>query len=207
MPGDQRINYRRSLRLPGYDYSSPGAYFVTLVHPQSRLLFEHDQLCRIARNVWNAIPTMFPNVELNAFVVMPNHVHGIVMIGEREALAGVSNQTSAVMDERLTPAATEVVQGGGVARSGLPDIVRYYKNTTARRINSLRRTRGTAVWQRSYWDRILRNDRAVEVARNYIMLNPLRWDSDPENPVARPSGLSEEQQWDRWFSEQLVLPQ
>ena len=90
MKFDPQIHHRRSIRLPGYDYSRPGAYFITIVTQGRATLFggisngamQLSQRGQIAAECWRAIPNHFPNVEMGAFVVMPNHVHGIVILRE-----------------------------------------------------------------------------------------------------------------------------
>jgi REP element-mobilizing transposase RayT len=105
----------------------------------------------------------YPNVALDEFCVMPNHVHGVIWI------AGVGR---AGFKPVPTPERCH----------GLPEIVRAFKMLSARRINEVRGTQGAAVWQRNYYERVIRDDRELNAIREYIQTNPLRWHLDKENP-------------------------
>jgi REP element-mobilizing transposase RayT len=114
-----------------------------------------SQAGQLAQRAWTDLPNHFPHARLDAFCLMPNHVHGIILIID----IGV---------EQLHP---------------LSDIVKAFKSFSARRINLLRRTPGVPVWQRNYYERIVRNEREWQVIRDYIIDNPRRWDEDSENPA------------------------
>jgi putative transposase len=139
-------------RLPGHDYSSPGAYFVTVCTHRRALLFAEAPAIEAVQACWIEIPSHFA-VELDAFVVMPNHVHGIVLI-----------------------------QRAGHARP-LPTVIGSFKSAVARSINLFRGTRGEPVWQRGYYDRVIRDERELEALRQYVVSNPASWNADPENPT------------------------
>jgi REP element-mobilizing transposase RayT len=117
-------------------------------------------------NAWADLPQHYLNVKCDAFVIMPNHIHGIILLREFNVGAG------------LKPAPTR--------RHGLPEIVRALKTFSARRINEIRRTPGASVWQRNYYEHVVRNDDELLCIREYILNNPMRWDNDRENP-ARPA--------------------
>lgn len=158
---------RRSIRLKGYDYSQAGAYFVTVCAHNRECLFGdvldgHMRLNDAGQSVqaaWDALPHYYPHVALDAGVVMPNHVHGIII------LVGAG----------LKPAPTGI-------RHGLSEIVRALKTFSSRRINELRGTSGATVWQRNYFERVIRNDNEMHHLREYIVNNPAQWDLDRENP-------------------------
>jgi putative transposase len=147
-----RMNRRRPLRLPGYDYAQPGAYFVTICTHGHIALFgtiadgtmRLNGRGRIVHDTWLHMRDHYP-IDLDAFVVMPNHIHGIVVIG-----AG------------LKPAPT------------LSEIVRGFKTFSARQI-------GQPIWQRNFYEHIVRNEAALERIRQYITDNPAQWPSDHEN--------------------------
>lgn len=172
---------RRSIRLKGYDYSQAGAYFITIVAQDRMHLFGEVgkgemQLNAAGRMIlaeWEALPQRFPTVEIDAFVVMPNHVHGIVIITDGPGVVGAGSEPAPT-----TPATAHT------ARHGLPEIVRQFKTFSARRINALRGTPGVSVWQRNYYEHIIRNDEALERIRRYILENPARWMRDREKPRA-----------------------
>jgi REP element-mobilizing transposase RayT len=190
MTYDPQRHHRRSIRLKGYDYTQPGAYFVTICTRNRECLFggivdgkmRLNPLGDIVAACWHDLPNHYPHVQLDAFVIMPNHVHGIiVLLDPGDVGAG------------LGPAPTT----GGVPTShpkthrghGLPEIVRAFKSFSARRINEYRRTPGTPVWQRNYYEHIIRNERSLGRIREYIVNNPLQWELDRENPAITALGL------------------
>ncbi len=125
-------------------------------------------LCgEIVRRAWDALPIHYPHVGLDAFVIMPNHVHGII-----------------VMSDALDRSATRCT-GRQSTRHGLPEIVRAFKSFSTRRINEATAAPRARVWQRNYYEHIIRNERELRLIRKYVVSNPLGWDKDPENPAVR----------------------
>jgi len=173
---DTSSRRRKPTRLPDYDYAQPGAYFVTIVTEGRMELFGHihnNIMCLnipggIVWQVWDDLPSHYNNVQLDAFVVMPNHVHGIIFLTE-----------SPDVGEGLSPSPTD----DGRKTHGLPEIVGQLKSYSSRRTNQYRKTPGMTVWQRSFHDRIIRNDRELSATREYIAYNPLVWALDAENPA------------------------
>jgi REP element-mobilizing transposase RayT len=106
--------------------------------------------------VWANLPRHYTHVSLDAFVVMPNHVHGILVLGP-DAI-------------------------GGASRAPLPEVVRGFKTYAARRVNGLRGVSGAPVWQRNYYERIIRDEQELQNVRRYIAENPAHWHEDSENP-------------------------
>ena len=175
---------KRHMRLPGFDYTRLGAYFVTIcMHNRLCLLGEVVDGCvrlseagRFARDAWEHLPMHYPHVRLDAWVIMPNHVHGIVCLAKAEAApSGIGAGTG------LKPVPT----GGETPRYGLPEVVRAFKTFSAKRINASRGTAGAPFWQRSYYDRVIRDDASLDRMRQYVLDNPARWRQDPENPTDR----------------------
>jgi putative transposase len=195
-PFDPKRHHRRSIRLSGYDYRQAGAYFVTICTYQRELVFDDPVLRRVAETLWQRIPRHFPHVELDAWVVMPNHLHGIIVItgdvcrGEasQEILSTTEPTTDVVTDSsgrRVAGDASPLPQRPvGPPPGSLGAIVGNFKSVTARRINRLRRAPGMPVWQRNYYEQIVRDERALNAARRYIMENPVRWAWDTYNPTA-----------------------
>jgi putative transposase len=300
---DPSRHHRRSIRLPGYDYRSAGAYFVTICTHQRELLFEDPVLRRVAEALWQRIPRHFPHVQLDAWVVMPNHVHGILVIagdttrgeasqenvpstdpmvssgtesagqliagdasplrqrgagsspenvssmdviapgeadlaeqavvgdtsrgeasaenvpsmdplasdGTVSAEQGVTGDASPLLPHRRagsspenvssmdviapgeTDSAEQSIAGDasplrerptGLAPGSLGAIVGNFKSVTARRINRVRGTPGAPVWQRNYYEHVVRDERALNAIRQYIADNPARWAWDTYNPAA-----------------------
>jgi len=175
MPFNPEIHHRQSNRLRGWDYTTPGAYFVTICTCGREPLFEDAAYREIAENAWRAIPT-YPHaaaIALDEYVVMPDHVHGILLIDDGGA---VEEDGRCTRDERL--------RAGSVGA-----IVGNFKSLVARRINSLRGTPGERVWQRGYHDHIIRNDREMDAIREYIRENPARWAATchaPDGEIDRP---------------------
>jgi putative transposase len=184
---DPRKHHRRSIRLSGYDYTQPGAYFVTICTQNRECLFDDPVLRSVVETHWQAIPRHVPHVTLDAWVVMPNHVHGIIVITDpsvgarhchqvpasgRRASSGEARPSKLDADGNALP----------LQRGSLGAIVGNLKSVTARRINRIRHTPGMDVWQRNYYEHIIRNERALERIREYIINNPLRWELDIENP-------------------------
>ena len=184
---------RRSIRLEGYDYASSGAYFVTVCTAHRRPLFGRvvgeqmveDRNARTVRGCWLELPDHYPHVRLDAFVVMPDHVHGIVVLAGTH-LIGTSRKGSARAGLKPAPTGGGVTTRPGV-RHGLPEVVRALKTFSARRINAARGTPGAAVWQRGYYERVIRNDRELALTRRYIETNPQRWQQhhEPTSPSSK----------------------
>jgi putative transposase len=193
---DPSRHHRRSIRLPGYDYRSAGAYFVTICTHQRDLLFEDPVLRRVAETLWQRIPRHFPHVQLDAWVVMPNHLHGIIVIsgdarrGEASPASGSRTEPAvadavSIVDEAVSGDASPLPpRPSGAPPGSLGAIVGNFKSVTARRINRLRGTPGAPVWQRNYYEHIVRDERALTAIRQYIADNPARWAWDTYNPSA-----------------------
>ena len=180
MPFDPHKHRRRSSRLRGYDYSRPGAYFVTIcTHGRERLFGtvagEAVRLNRygiVAADEWVRSAEVRAEIELEAFVVMPNHIHGIVLITDDVGATGVGAQGLAPLPEpKQKPTLYRPPRSLGSFVAG-------YKMAVTRRINRMRNTPGARVWQRNYYERIIRDDDEARRARAYINENPARWAED-----------------------------
>jgi len=180
MPYDPRRHHRHSIRLKGYDYSLSGAYFITIcVHHGQCVLGAIDNAemrlsayGNIVAATWESLPDHYSCIELDAFVVMPNHVHGIVV------LVDASTDTLPTAETGLEPALTR-----NGHRHGLPEIVRAFKSFSARGINQSKGIQGQPFWQRNYYEHIIRNERAYLAIREYILSNPANWGADQLNPT------------------------
>jgi putative transposase len=154
---------RNSLRLAGYDYTQAGDYFITVctfqrISDLSTIERNRSVLLpfgKIVHHCWNALPAHYPSVRLGEFVVMPNHIHGILTLTNHR-------------NDRVRP--------------NLSTIVGWFKSFSGRHINRLRRTQGARVWQRGFYDQIIRDDEARFNIRHYIMENPLPWELDRLHP-------------------------
>lgn len=177
-------HHRRSIRLKGYDYSQAGAYFVTICAQDRACLFGDvvDGEMRVngagwmVESIWNEMPVFYTGVETDEFVVMPNHVHGIVvLVGAAPRGRPVSGQA-------------QVGQAQGPAPTmSLADVIHRFKTMTTKRYADGVKTDGWPafrgrLWQRNYYEHIIRSDVELSRIREYIVNNPLQWALDRENP-------------------------
>ncbi|MCC6298573.1 MAG: transposase [Anaerolineales bacterium] len=196
MKSDPQKHHRRSIRLKGYDYSQAGAYFVTIVAWRREMLFGEivdgemilNRNGRIVQEAWFDLKRHYRYVALGAFIIMPNHAHGIIVLVDdgRRGGSPISGKTNLLDESRAgietSPTKETRPYVKPKPRHGLPEIVRAFKSFSARRINRLRRTDGIPVWQRNYYEHIIRNDREMDNITRYIESNPLNWVDDDENP-------------------------
>ena len=175
---DHPLHHRKSIRLRGYDYSQAGLYFITSCAHERLPLFGEvidakmrlNDAGQIAYDEWGKTAKMRDAIQLHAFVVMPNHTHGIVEIKHRDALQ--ASGALGVDDGRL--------DDGRVRRaSTVGDVLRGYKSAVTKRINQLHNiTTGNRIWQRNYHEHIIRNEEAYLKIADYIQTNPQRWEDD-----------------------------
>lgn len=167
---DENKNRRRSIRWQGWDYGTPGYYFVTICTYQRLPLFDDDQLKQVVEYTWQQLPR-YPksqHITLDDWVVMPNHLHGLIVIRERVN-----------PDEKVSRDDEPLFRN---ARPGqLGRLIATYKAVATKRINRIRGKVGGRVWQRGYWDRVVRNERELQAIRHYIRENPRRWSEDRDN--------------------------
>jgi putative transposase len=192
---NSNVHHRCSMRLQGYDYAQAGAYFVTICTQGRACLFGEvvdgqmwvSDAGRMVQDAWLALPARFANVALDAFVVMPNHVHGIVVLMD-DVGAGFSRPTAPNHIVICVGVETAPLRNltTGSQRPTLGQIVAYFKYQSTKRINVMRGMFGVPVWQRNYYDYIIRNDANLQRIRDYILTNPLCWDLDQLHP-ANPS--------------------
>ena len=177
----------RPRRLQGYDYAQAGAYALTIytdwrAHLFGRVTDSRMRLNasgRLVEDVWRELPAYYRHVVLDAFVVMPDPVHGVILFEDRALRAevevgpapeGVSlGSRSEEAGRGPAPTTTEV------PRHGLSEVVRGFKSMSGRRVNELRGTPGESVWQRGYYEHVVRNEEDLNRIREYIVRNPLRW--------------------------------
>jgi REP element-mobilizing transposase RayT len=180
--------HRKSTRMKGYDYSLAGAYFVTLVTYQREMLFGeiiHEEMHpsrrgEIVREEWFRSAQIRREIRLypEEFVVMPNHIHGIVWIVETDDTTANEN----------VGANGIIVGAHGRAPlqrkpKSLSSFVAGYKSSVIKQIRD--ELNETGIWQRNYYDRIIRDDRELDGIRKYIETNPMHWEKDDENPIKR----------------------
>ena len=196
-------NHRRSIRLKGYDYSRAGGYFVTICVQNRECLFGNIVPCAcpqmvlngagiMIQTVWQEIPNHYPGVNVDAFVVMPKHIHGIII------LVGAGSRACPDSGPRACP---NDGQPQGVAPTlSLPDVVHRFKTMTTKRYAVGVKQHGWQpfpgrLWQRNYYEHIIRDDESLNRIRQYIAENPLHWYLDRENPNA----IGVDDQWNALF--------
>ncbi len=181
--GNSNHRPRRSVRLKGYDYSQAGAYFVTLCAHNRECLFGDVGARRavpdsvpemilsnfgdIVVAEWLKTATIHAGIELGEFVVMPNHFHGILILGEGTA--------------RRAPT---IEKFGQPVAGSIPTIIRSFKSAVTKCINEIRNTPGAPVWQRNYYEHIIRNEADYTGIVEYIAHNPQQWAEDSLHPNA-----------------------
>ena len=186
------FHHRRSIRLRDYDYSRAGAYFVTSCAFQRECLFGEvvdgemrlNDAGRLVTTICDSLPQRYPGLEVDAFVVMPNHIHGIVVIHDpvgaiHESPIFESDMKTGASRER---AIRESPQQGRRTMT-LSKVVGYLKMNTAKGINQARDNPGVPVWQRDYFERVIRDDRELDGIRQYIVDNPAKWGEDENHPA------------------------
>ena len=170
MTFDPVRHHRRSIRLPGFDYSAGGTFFITICAEDRRCLFgavidgemHLNDAGRVVDASWRALPSLHPSISTDVLQIMPNHLHGVLRLTACDHLS-------------------------------LADVIRRLKTfTTTRYINGVRRHgwarfRGR-LWQRDYFEHVVRNDRELESIRDYVAGNPSHWGTDPDNPAAARGG-------------------
>jgi len=167
--------HRRSIRLPEYDYTQPGYYFLTLVtyHRINRFGaidstgMTINAIGKMVQNEWKRLPQRFPGVELDAFVVMPNHFHGVLCI---------------TADSAKLDSAQSIERFGHPVKASIPTIVRSFKAAVTLRSRRMLGDPDAQIWQGNYYERVIRNERGLLAARLYIQENPMNWAEDQENP-------------------------
>ena len=190
MPFDPDEHHRRSIRRPGYDYAAAGAYFVTLcAHNRSCLFGEVvngemvlNDAGRMVARVWQSLPERFTGIDLDEFLVMPNHMHGVLLIRPDPPRRDEPRVRPAPHGGEPAPARPH-----GTAEGSLGRILQAFKSiTTTQYIEGVtnqgwRRFSGH-LWQRDYFDHVIRNQWSFEAICSYVRTNPQRWEQDTENP-------------------------
>ena len=171
---------RNNNRIPQHDYSKPGHYFVTICTQNRREMFGaiiNNQMilnntgCMV-NSWWRKMFVKYKNISMNAYIVMPNHIHGIIHI----VGAGSPRPCDDIACDGI---------GRGNRAPTIGHMVAYFKYQSTKQINKSRNTPGKQIWQRNYYDHIIRNDRSLYRTRQYIKTNPFTWEYDRENPNNR----------------------
>lgn len=181
MKYDPTRHHRRSIRLKGYDYRNSGAYFVTICTKNRECILGDPVVDGIINAVWQALPSWFPTIELDEFVVMPNHVHFIVWIINYTVempLPGGQHESKSYPYE--IPKPTKIHSA-----TALSDVVGAFKSLVFKvyldwvKVNDV--TRRAKFWQGNYYEHIIRNNAELNAIRQYIINNPVSWKKDRDN--------------------------
>ena len=203
MKYNPEIHHRRSIRLKGYDYAQAGAYFVTICTQNRECLFGNvangemvlNDAGRMIQTVWDEMPEHYFGVAIDIFQIMPNHIHGIIIL---------TNPVTVGAGPRACPHQPGQSQSHHIGQPpigqppigqprrlaptlSLPDAVHRFKSlTTTRYRHGVKQHQWPPfpgrLWQRNYYERIIRNERELNAIRQYIRDNPARWAEDLENP-------------------------
>lgn len=177
----RKWDHRRSIRLQSYDYSRPGYYFVTICVQRHKCVFGRivdDCMClnseaKIIQMLWERLPLRFPTVRLDAFVIMPNHLHGIIQLTEPLPLSEkpvISPRIPVRFQDSMKQAAARSL------RPVLGEVVRDFKGAASYEIHKY----GEADfgWQRNYYESVIQDEELLDEIRNYIVNNPTTWARD-----------------------------
>jgi len=220
MKYNPQIHHRRSIRLQGYDYSQNGAYFITLCTHNRECLFgqiQNGQMIlneygKMVEQCWNNLSNHYDNIELDAYVIMPNHFHGIILITDNvdnvdnvRAIRELPIHELPIHELPIhelprqrkhelpihelpiheLPRQQQKQRQQQRRKMLLPKIVGRFKMNSAKQINQMRNTPGISVWQRNYYEHIIRDEKSLENIRNYIINNPAKWQDDDYNLTNR----------------------
>ncbi len=189
---NQDIHHRRSIRLKDYDYNQGGAYFITfcvknrecLLGEIKEGLINLNEYGKIVFNMWNYLPNYFQDVEIDAGVIMPNHFHGIILITDKcRGLVSKPFISKPIISKPLSDQKSNVPFYQKKTRLGT--VIAYFKYQTTKLINQKRDLAGVKFWQKNYYEHIIRNQKSLEMLREYIVNNPQSWEIDqlhPHNP-------------------------
>lgn len=193
-----------SARLKGWDYSKPGEYFITICTKNHENIFGEiinskmilNEYGEIVNNCWNDLPSHYQNLILDEFIIMPNHLHGIMIINYANVETGDIVETGDTVETGLRPVSTcttrttstkFTITGKGTRMKipkknhGISEFIRALKSFSSRRINKLRDSKLPEIWQPRFYDHIIRNDIELYNIRRYIINNPLNWKNDKRN--------------------------
>lgn len=192
-------HHRRSVRLKNYDYSQPGSYFITICTNDRKKLFGDIETTSIDRAGLEPAPTENSHVKLNnygeivlqtwqdlvkhnngiklgEFVIMPNHIHGIIHIIDSET--EWDDFTPSNFKFRDVGAGSKPALNHYEKRTSLSEVIRQFKTFSTRKINRLWKTPGVSIWQRDYFEHIIRDQKSYDQIVEYIQNNPLMWKKD-----------------------------
>ena len=206
---DPQKHHRRSIRLKGYDYTSPGSYFVTICTQGHVCLFGQvvddtmvlNDAGYMVQRVWETIPQRFSTIRSDAYVIMPNHFHAIITITDSNCRGDPCGRPDVVGTNGAGTRPAPTMRDGetGTDRADWPalgDVVGAFKSITTHEYimgvrNGVRPPFDKRIWQRNYWEHIIRNNRSYEHIKHYVENNPACWEEDRLHPDAPPNPFNQ----------------
>ncbi len=193
MKYNHEIHHRHSMRLEGFDYASPGYYFITICTQNRECLFGNisqgilllNDAGEMVKKEWTNLTQRFSHILLDEFVIMPNHLHGIIYIRGDQAFRAINNyfknHVKIIITDLIEPTS-------GTPKNSISRIIQGFKSiSTVNYIESVRTNYCPPfekhLWQKNFYDHIIRNMEELKEIRGYIMNNPLNWESDEDNPL------------------------
>ncbi|WP_416336931.1 transposase [Crocosphaera sp. UHCC 0190] len=195
MTFDPEKHHRRSIRIRNYDYSQPGAYFVTICTYQKQCWcgeIKNGQMClnqlgKIVADEWLKTAIIRPNFQLDEWVIMPNHLHGIVIINDCSGNENKGDLGADYQNRGIVGANQDNKRDLGARNAplrqkpnSLSSFVAGFKSAVTKRINLLRLNTNIPIWQRNFYESIVRDETSLAVIRKYIINNPSFWQNDPD---------------------------
>ncbi len=197
MTYDPHLHHRRSIRLPGYDYAAAGGYFITICTQHRECLFGEvvdgemrlNEAGKMVAECWQWLSTQFPQIAIDAWVVMPNHFHGVLVI--TDVRRGGSGTGGKACHGRVSSVSSADAGRGGsrtaptiqTREKPLGRLIGAFKTVSTKRLNLLRHTPGLPLWQRNYYEHVIRNEDDLNHICHYIANNPLKWAEDENHPL------------------------
>jgi len=182
----QPIHRRRTIRVKNYDYTQAGGYFITICTRGRECLLgevvngmvQLSETGRLVESVWLQTAIVRPDIELDAYVVMPNHFHAIFFIHESPGVAGATHRVAPTKNHYS--ADEKPRRPAGPMAGSVGAIIAQFKSLVSKRINPKQHL-GRSIWQRNYYEHVIRNEQSLNHIREYIVTNAQRWDLDREN--------------------------
>jgi REP element-mobilizing transposase RayT len=192
---DPQKHHRKSIRLKNYDYSSAGAYYVTIVTWRRDILFGEvvngemklNQAGKMVKTELLELEKRLSYVQLGAFIIMPNHVHVIIFILTSVGATRLGLSKTNFIENSLQKEAIKSNEGSplphGPKPASLGTIISQFKSRATKRLWNLESLKNTPIWQRNYYEHIIRDEKDLQNKTDYIEANPMLWDEDDENPI------------------------
>jgi putative transposase len=191
MASEPQVPDRQSIRLRVYDYSQPGMYYVTLCAHGKKCVFGEaiggcvglSVVGDVVRQCWQQIPDHFPHVELDEYVIMPNHIHGILVVKQAEGRGECETSRHFRQKRAWHAKPLQEAQFGHPMSRTIGTIMGSFKSATTKEVRRKTGETDMMLWQRNYYEHIIKSQSGLDHIRRYIAENPANWGADEENPV------------------------